>query len=160
MGFIVKTCLKFLADTNPSFSLDSMTEFEANMPADVPPLRSANHLAPLPYPSQFIMYTSGKRIGVIDSPETPCVRANRLRLRNVLLTGLDVQWSKKAEIIEQDEHGVTVTFQDGTTAEGDLLVGADGTGSHGESGSCASPVLVEYDYQTYGFLICRRWACP
>ena len=102
------------------------------MPDDVPPLRTANHLLPLDLPSQIIMYPpGGARIGVEDTPETPCVRVNRKRLRSLLLTGLLVQWGKKLVRVDEDRTASTVTahFEDGTTATGGLLVGADGTWS-------------------------------
>lgn len=35
--------------------------------------------------------------------------------------------------IEQDDEGVTVRFQDGTSARGDIVVGADGVHSPGRS---------------------------
>ncbi|MFC5263899.1 FAD-dependent oxidoreductase [Kribbella qitaiheensis] len=58
---------------------------------------------------------------------------SRMTLRQVLLTGLDdvVQFGKDFVRYEQhaDGHGVTAYFADGTTATGDLLVAADGSGS-------------------------------
>lgn len=57
---------------------------------------------------------------------------SRMTLRQVLLTGLEdaVQFDKKLTHynINQDET-VTAFFQDGAHASGDLLVGAEGTGS-------------------------------
>ncbi len=102
------------------------------MPDDVPLLRSVCHLLPLDLPSQFITYPpNGMRLGVQDTAETPCVRANRRKLRQILLTNLDVHWGKQGVRVEEDADvkKVTVHFQDGTSATGDLLVGADGTWS-------------------------------
>lgn len=115
-----------------AIGLSMNDDFASFMPDDVPPLRDANHLLPLTLPSQFVMYPpGGARIGVTDSPKTPCVRANRQKLRALLLTGLDVQWGKKLARIEEDRatHTVTAYFDDGSSATGDLLVGADGTWS-------------------------------
>lgn len=66
-----------------------------------------------------------------DTPETPCLRAHRLRLRQALARDLDIQWGKRAQRIEEGEDKVTVWFEDGTHAEGTILVGADGTFSAG-----------------------------
>lgn len=67
---------------------------------------------------------------VTDSPETPCTRANRLLLRTLLSTRVDIKFGKEAARIEEpDAEGVTVFFTDGTSAKGDILVGADGTHS-------------------------------
>ncbi len=56
------------------------------------------------------------------------VNVNRATLRQILFTGLEdiVQFGKKLAQYESGEKGVTVTFEDGTQARGDLLVGADG----------------------------------
>lgn len=122
-----------------AIGLSMNDDFASFMPDDVPPLRDANHLLPLDLPSQFIMYPPPSRgddgaqvrIGVTDTEKTPCVRANRGRLRANMLTGLDVQWGKKLERIEEDRTNNTVTafFEDGTSASGDLLIGCDGTHS-------------------------------
>lgn len=58
---------------------------------------------------------------------------SRMSLRQVLLTGLedDVQFDKQFSRYEIGQDGkVTAFFQDGTQVTGDMLVGADGTGSH------------------------------
>ncbi len=66
---------------------------------------------------------------VSSSHELPShMNVNRATLRQILFTGLEdiVQFGKKLSQYESDEQGVTVTFEDGTHARGDLLVGADG----------------------------------
>jgi 2-polyprenyl-6-methoxyphenol hydroxylase-like FAD-dependent oxidoreductase len=50
---------------------------------------------------------------------------NRLTLREILLTGLDVRFGKTFVRLDGD----TAHFADGTSATGDLIVGADGTHS-------------------------------
>jgi 2-polyprenyl-6-methoxyphenol hydroxylase-like FAD-dependent oxidoreductase len=62
----------------------------------------------------------------------PIVRAERLRLRNWLATNLPIQWGKRVMRIEHDDEGVSVYFEDGTSAKGDILVGADGINSVGK----------------------------
>lgn len=55
---------------------------------------------------------------------------NRLTLREILLTGLDVRFDKTFQRFDQcADDRVRAYFADGTTATGDLLVGADGTNS-------------------------------
>jgi 2-polyprenyl-6-methoxyphenol hydroxylase-like FAD-dependent oxidoreductase len=61
----------------------------------------------------------------------PFIRAERSLLRKWLLTNLDVQWNKHAIRIEHDDAGVEVFFNDGTSAKGDIVVGADGVYSPG-----------------------------
>ncbi|KAK3388771.1 hypothetical protein B0T20DRAFT_102352 [Sordaria brevicollis] len=105
--------------------------FASSLPSEVfSSLRSSCHLLPLTLPSCVAMFFPDGRAGyVTDSAETPCLRAHRLRLRQVLSAGLDIQWGKKATKIEEspDNEKVTVWFEDGTTAHGTILVGADGT---------------------------------
>ncbi|MER7244750.1 NAD(P)/FAD-dependent oxidoreductase [Kribbella sp. NPDC000426] len=56
---------------------------------------------------------------------------SRMTLRQVLLTGLDdvVEFGKEFTRFEQHGEQVTAHFADGTSATGDLLVAADGSGS-------------------------------
>ena len=56
------------------------------------------------------------------------LNVNRATLRQILFTGLEdiVHFGKKLSQYESDKEGVTITFEDGTEARGDLLVGADG----------------------------------
>jgi hypothetical protein len=110
-----------------------LDELQKAMPDDVPSLKSTCHLLPLELPSQVVFYAKGNRVGVTDTPDTPCVRTNRLRLREVLSTNIPIQWGKEAVSIKEDENSVTVTFQDGQSATGDVLVGADGTFSFGKT---------------------------
>lgn len=105
-------------------------DYNSHMPQDVAAIRSVCHLLPLKLPSQFITYPPGGkvRVGVEDTPETPCVRADRGKLRDLLLTAVPVHWGKKAVGLQEDSRAgkVTVSFADGTTATGDVVVGADG----------------------------------
>ena len=104
------------------------------LPDDLPPLASTCHLLPLPLNSQVIYYMGQHaRLVVEDTPETPCLRADRLRLRELLATGLTIRWGKHAVRVVDDEAAadgkVMVFFKDGASATGDVLVGADGTWS-------------------------------
>lgn len=87
---------------------------------------------PLDLPSQVVFYFPGGKLGIVeDTPETPCIRANRFRLKSILSTGVDIHWGKKASRFEETVDKVTVHFEDGTSASGDVVVGADGTFSAG-----------------------------
>lgn len=66
------------------------------------------------------------------TPDETGFGVNRLTLREILLAGLEeiVHFGKMCEQVEQVGNGqVRACFTDGTTATGDLLVGADGTNS-------------------------------
>ncbi|KAI0179664.1 putative monooxygenase [Hypoxylon sp. FL1284] len=97
---------------------------------DLPPLReSVHHLAPLNLESQIGIYANNTRFVVQNTPETPVIRANRFRFREWLSTKVPIQWGKRAMTVEEDGDQVRVRFEDGTTASGDILVGADGVNS-------------------------------
>ena len=58
---------------------------------------------------------------------------SRRALRQILVEGLDsvIQYGKKFVAFEDAPQGaVTVHFEDGSSATGDVLIGADGAGSH------------------------------
>lgn len=57
------------------------------------------------------------------------IRVSRQRLRRLMLTGVNVEWSKTLSDITKDESGVTAHFTDGSTASGRLLVACDGAHS-------------------------------
>ena len=60
---------------------------------------------------------------------SPYYAAHRAELLDVLLSKLDeygVRLGSRVECVDQDNEGVTLTLADGTTAQGDILVGADG----------------------------------
>jgi 2-polyprenyl-6-methoxyphenol hydroxylase-like FAD-dependent oxidoreductase len=67
-----------------------------------------------------------------DGREDSRFGVDRFTLRQILLAGLDgiVRFGKTCQRFDQVEDGkVRARFADGTSATGDLLVGADGTGS-------------------------------
>ena len=55
-------------------------------------------------------------------------RVSRRKLRTLCIDGLDIQWGKTLTSVTYHENGegVVAHFADGTTFEGDILVGADG----------------------------------
>lgn len=69
--------------------------------------------------------------GVVEaaSDEKRNVHLPRQKLRQSLLDALEpgvVQWGKRLERYEETSEGVTLLFEDGTVAQADILVGADG----------------------------------
>ncbi|OXM59452.1 monooxygenase [Amycolatopsis vastitatis] len=57
------------------------------------------------------------------------LNTNRFTVRQILLHGQEVAYGKRFTHYETDADGVTAHFADGTSARGDLLVGADGINS-------------------------------
>ncbi|KAH6389363.1 hypothetical protein HBI60_189480 [Parastagonospora nodorum] len=101
-------------------------------PSNMPDLRdSVNHLTPLQLPAQVTVYAPGKegRFSFQDSPDSPLIRAESQRLRTWLSTNVPVQWDNHTDSISEDDEGVSLSFKDGTTARGDIVVGADGINS-------------------------------
>jgi 2-polyprenyl-6-methoxyphenol hydroxylase-like FAD-dependent oxidoreductase len=78
---------------------------------------------------------------------------NRLTLREILLAGLDdaVHFGRTFAGYESTRDGrVRAVFADGTTADGDLLVGADGTGSAVRRQLVPDAVVDELECAVYG----------
>ncbi|KAI0439466.1 FAD/NAD(P)-binding domain-containing protein [Xylaria telfairii] len=98
--------------------------------SDMPPLReSADHLLPLKLEPQICFYGHGQKMTVENTPETPCLRLNRLLFRQWLATHIPIQWGKRLRRVEEEGNLITIHFEDGTSASGDILVGADGVNS-------------------------------
>ncbi|KAJ3573849.1 hypothetical protein NPX13_g4560 [Xylaria arbuscula] len=84
------------------------------------------------FPAQFVFYDINKpdmRVGVNDDDSGQIVRANRQRLRDWLRQFIPVQYNKRVVSVDDVGDQVTVHFQDGSSASGDILVGAEGTRS-------------------------------
>jgi 2-polyprenyl-6-methoxyphenol hydroxylase-like FAD-dependent oxidoreductase len=81
---------------------------------------------------QFSELVSLELTGEAADPVNGEKNVNRMTLRRVLLTGLEdvVEFGKTFRRFAQLRDGtVTVQFEDGTEATGDVLIGADGAGS-------------------------------
>jgi len=108
-----------------------LDDFHASMPNDMTNFERVNHLRPLTLPAEIAIYFEGddRKFGGRDDGTGKFVRAKRDVLRHWLSSHIDVQYGKKAERIEESDDGVTVHFDDGTSARGDIAVGADGVHS-------------------------------
>lgn len=115
-----------------------LPELVAALPDDLPPLaESVNHLRAMGNaPAEIMLYPGGQRTDEAirlgdDGTGTRLVRANRALLRRYLRTNIEVRYNKRAvaAAVTEDGDRVTVTFEDGTSAQGDILVGADGVHS-------------------------------
>ncbi|KAI1396618.1 FAD/NAD(P)-binding domain-containing protein [Hypoxylon fuscum] len=63
-------------------------------------------------------------------PSKERLRLHRQKLRNILADDLDIREGKKLVSVEQIEGGVRAHFEDGTFADGTILIGADGNNSN------------------------------
>ncbi|KAI1158603.1 FAD/NAD(P)-binding domain-containing protein [Nemania serpens] len=107
-----------------------LDDLSSSFSSDMPPLReSADHLLPLKLEPQICFYGHGKKMAVQNTPQEPFLRLHRLRFRKWLATEIPIQWGKRLRRVEEQDKRVTVHFENGTSASGDLLIGADGVNS-------------------------------
>jgi 2-polyprenyl-6-methoxyphenol hydroxylase-like FAD-dependent oxidoreductase len=86
-----------------------------------------------------------------DPPGPGGFGVNRLTLREILLAGPDVRFGKAFTHYSAAPGGrVAAHFADGSSAAGDLLVGADGTGSAVRSQLLPDAVIDELGWSVYG----------
>ena len=86
-----------------------------------------------------------------DPPGPGGFGVNRLTLREILLAGLDVRFGKTFTHYSPAPDGhVAAHFADGSSAAGDLLVGADGTGSAVRRQLLPGAVIDELGWAVYG----------
>jgi 2-polyprenyl-6-methoxyphenol hydroxylase-like FAD-dependent oxidoreductase len=76
--------------------------------------------------SQLNELSSQPHLGPPNDGPKPHTGVHRRTLRQILLQGLDVRLGAAATVYEETDDGVTLHLSDGSTATGDLLVGADG----------------------------------
>ena len=109
-----------------------LKDFKASMPDDLGAVEMTSHLKPLDLPAQFTLFRNREVVARVTSGEgNEIVRANRSRLRDYLSAHLDINWDKHCTDIEERGNKVVLHFGDGTSAIGDVLVGADGVHSKG-----------------------------
>ncbi|TGJ81059.1 hypothetical protein E0Z10_g7711 [Xylaria hypoxylon] len=111
-----------------------LDDLKASIPDDLPPISSLNNLLPLTkYYPEVVFYDPEKpnlpKIGVRGDESGWIVRAARHRIVKWLETNIQVQYNKQIVSIEEIDNKVKIYFQDGTSAEGDILVGAEGARS-------------------------------
>lgn len=98
----------------------------------MPDLALTNHLLPLDLPAQSVAYLAEKpgiKYGVTSRGTMDMVRADRGMLRRFLTTKIPCHMNKRAVSFEESPESVTIRFEDGTSATGTILVGADGANS-------------------------------
>ena len=111
-----------------------LADFKASMPEDLGGVEGTSHLLPLDLPAQFRMYRNDRIFSSTSSDsEHQIVRSNRGKLRDYLSAKLNIHWGKTFDRIEEHGDSVTLHFDDGSSATGDVLVGADGSHSRGRS---------------------------
>lgn len=65
----------------------------------------------------------------IPQGQDAAVQFLRSELRSLLQEGINIQWNKRLVTFEDKDEQVIAHFEDGSCANGDLLVGCDGSGS-------------------------------
>lgn len=77
----------------------------------------------------FLFYNArtGEAIWKISPSER--VRLRGEGLREVLMDGIEVKWSKQLNTFAPNKAGINAMFMDGTEAEGSMIVGCDGSRS-------------------------------
>ncbi|KAI0420493.1 putative monooxygenase [Xylaria grammica] len=111
-----------------------LDDLKASIPEDLPPISSISNLLPLTkYHPECVYYDPAKphmpKIGVRGDDSEWVIRAARHRIVEWLGTHIPIQYNKKIVDIEEIGSKVKISFQDGTSAEGDILVGAEGARS-------------------------------
>ncbi|KAI1753911.1 hypothetical protein F4782DRAFT_494367 [Xylaria castorea] len=111
-----------------------LDDLKASIPDDLPPISSLSNLLPLTkYFPEAVYYNPEKpkmpKIGVRGDESEWVVRAARHRIVSWLETHIPVQYNKQITKIDETEDKVKIYFQDGTSTEGDILVGAEGSRS-------------------------------
>jgi hypothetical protein len=101
----------------------------------MPPLKETSVTAPLGLETVMAIYDaySATKLRIPESRHISghSIRVNRARFREWLSTGLNIQWNKRLQSFDESSESVRAYFDDGTSAEGDLLIGADGIDSDG-----------------------------
>ncbi|KAK8013894.1 FAD-dependent monooxygenase [Apiospora arundinis] len=113
-------------------SVHSMVEdMKESVADDMPPFKMVDHLDSVDVPCEFAYYNpdSTAKMGYRDDGSQTYMWANRSTLRQWLSTHVNIQYDKQAVRIEEGEKTITVHFKDGSSATGDILVGAEGVHS-------------------------------
>lgn len=102
---------------------------------DLKLLDAVLHVDTIPTPSMVFSSTTGKRLGVVSNgwldAATPSITLMRGALQDVLADeararGIEIQYRKRFIGFADLDGRVVARFEDGSEAEGDILIGADG----------------------------------
>lgn len=104
------------------------------LPADILDDMNTAHTDPFyPYAKEketFPFYDGISGEIAFHIPAIGLRRVSRTRFRRLCTRGLEIHWKKTFKDLRMEETGpVTIYFEDGDTAEADLVIGADGTSS-------------------------------
>jgi 2-polyprenyl-6-methoxyphenol hydroxylase-like FAD-dependent oxidoreductase len=102
----------------------------------------------LPSPRIAFLNHKGKQLGINPQPVVTLKRGKLGQgLREAAESrGIEVVWNKRLMSLEQTADKVTAHFEDGTTAEGDFLVGCDGTLSNVRTAILPDSPAPEYTH--------------
>ncbi|KAG8670431.1 hypothetical protein FPOAC1_009845 [Fusarium poae] len=77
----------------------------------------------------FDLATGELKASTPTAPEASRIRVTRQGLRNILASGINVEWNKSLQQVASTDQSVTATFEDGSSVTGCLLVACDGSHS-------------------------------
>jgi 2-polyprenyl-6-methoxyphenol hydroxylase-like FAD-dependent oxidoreductase len=77
----------------------------------------------------FDLRTGELKASTPKAPASERMRVTRGRLRRLLATDIDVRWGKAFRDVQVVDDSVIVSFDDGSSTEGSLLIACDGTHS-------------------------------
>jgi 2-polyprenyl-6-methoxyphenol hydroxylase-like FAD-dependent oxidoreductase len=118
-----------------SFNPRCLPRLSEMLPRDIGSLynASANQSIGKPDGFEFIDGKTHETLGVVGNVRQTHlghnISASRDLFRKILMEHLDIRHGKRFVQYEENQAAVKVLFEDGTTATGDLLVGADGANS-------------------------------
>lgn len=89
---------------------------------------------------QYLNFRTGEQVVAFPFRPGSSARVSREKIIKLLMTGLDIQFSKHlSDISYPTDTAVKAHFADGTSAIGDLLIGADGVRSKVRRDLCPGP---------------------
>ena len=102
-----------------------MPNLKELLPSDLPDLSEASPNTPIGQRDKlaFLNGQTHEVLGYVGQ-ERDNMMGRRDLLRAIFQKNIDVQYNKRFTRYEVDEQGVKVHFSDGSTASGDILVGA------------------------------------
>jgi hypothetical protein len=131
IGILLIDNYALLQNTNILNSI--INDLLEHLPSDMPPVDLTDIFLPLSLPAQMIFYGNNElepRYGVQDAGTKAVIRCNRQRLRSWLATNIHINFGNAATTVEEiSGNQVRVKFENGSSAVGDIVVGADGVNS-------------------------------